>query len=317
MKRIIFYVFLLVIPAAIAFFGVNFAYKQTNYWKASFHNAERFNNVPDGIKLCNIGTSHGCWGFKWEDYPEYNAFNFAVSGQPYFMDLIMLKHFENKIEKDAIVLIPVSFHQIYKYWEESFAENYHRFLSKQEYPFWNNETYLKTNLFPVINNGIRPSFNNILNDIPEEKVDRFYFDERWTKWLTEEEMKKLVDEHGAQWYLNNFNESSYPKNFDAVCKIVDFCYAHNWKPVFITVPVYDYFYEAFGEMAPYIKKGFYKFSADLAEKYPEIPYWDYSHDEEFSPYIELFMDDDHLNLYGAEKFTARIIEDLKRADYLK
>ena len=58
-------------------------------------------------------------------------------------------------------------------------------------------------------------------------------------------------------------------------------------------------------------------SADLAEKYPEIPYWDYSHDEEFSPYIELFMDDDHLNLYGAEKFTARIIEDLKRADYLK
>ena len=303
--------------ASSFFLWLNYAYKQTNHWKSEYDNAERFKHVPDGIKLCNVGTSHGCRGLKWEDYSELNAFNFAQPSQPFYMDLLMLNHFKDKIEKDAIILIPLSFHQIYDYWEAGTPVRYYYFLSKKEYPYWNIKQYITCQLFPTINSGIKPCIGYIRNDISKDKVDRFHCEERWTSWLSEDEMKELVDKHFAQWMFSGFKEDAYQKNFDAVCKIVDYCYEHNWKPIFITVPVYSYFYETFGKIAPYQKNGFYQFSADLLLKYPGIPYWDYSHDSEFSSNIELFFDDDHLNMYGAEKFTARIIEDLKKAGYLQ
>lgn len=319
MKKIVLYVFILVLPAIIAFLGLNFAYKQTNFFKSTYNNTDRFNHVPDRIQLCNVGTSHGCWGLKWEDYPELNAFNFASLAQPFYMDLIILKHFESKIEENAVVIIPLSFHQIYNYWKEGYSETYHLFLSKKEYPYWRKKKYITTALFPVISSGIQSCLGYIRNDIPQDQMDRFHQDWVFTQW-SEQEMRESIDKYGAQWFFNQnapFYENSYEKNFDAVCKIVDYCYEHNWKPIFITVPVYSYFYETFGKIAPYQKNGFYQFSADLLLKYPGIPYWDYSHDSEFSSNIELFFDDDHLNMYGAEKFTARIIEDLKKAGYLQ
>lgn len=318
MKKIVLYVLILVLPAVVVFLGLNIAYKKTNHWKAQYYNSDRFNHVPSGIKLCNVGTSHGCWGFKWEDYPELNAFNFANGNQPFYMDLIVLKHFESKIENSAIVLIPISFHQVYSYWASGVPELYYCFLKKTEYPFWNTKIYIKMILFPLLNNTSNIRF--IKNDITENEMDRFHFGGWKSAHLSEQAMKNLVDSSAANWFYCSdapFNTASYSLNFDAACKIVDYCHAHGWKPIFITVPVYSYFYEFFEEMEPYIKKGFYQFSAELTEKYPDIPYWDYSNDEEFSPNIELFADDDHLNVYGAEKFTARIIADLREAGYLE
>ena len=323
MKKIIFKMCILIVPvfllASSFFLWLNYAYKQTNHWKAAYYNADRFNHVPTEIQLCNIGTSHGCWGLKWEDYPELNAFNFAQSSQSFYIDLIILKHFENKIKEGAIVLIPLSFHQIYNYWKEGYTETYQLFLSKKEYPYWRKKKYITTTLFPVINSGIQPCLGYIRNDIPQDQMARFHQDWVFKQW-SEQEMREYIDKYGAQWFFTqnaDFDVNSYQKNFDAVCKIVDYCYEHKWQPILITVPVYSYFYEAFGKIAPYQKNGFYQFSKDLLARYPGIPYWDYSHDAELSPNIELFSDDDHLNMYGAEKFTARIIADLRKAGYLE
>lgn len=326
MKKIVLYVFILVLPAFIAFLGLNFAYKQTNHWKAAYYNVDRFNHVPTGIKVCNIGTSHGCWGLKWEDYPELNAFNFANSAQSFYMDLIMLKHFKSKIAEDAIVLIPLSFHQVFSYWniwtespngEAYYKELYQHFLYKQEFPYWDSALYIKGVLFPIIN---FPVIATIFNDISEEEISRFYGkDGIFKKYLSEENMKMNIDQTAIFWFFGcneKIEEKSFQKNIDAVCKIVDYCHENSWNPVFITLPVYDYFYEAFDEKAKFIKKGFYEFSTLLCEKYPDIPYFDYSHDSQFSPNIKLFKDADHLNNVGAERFTARIITDLRKNGYL-
>lgn len=315
MKKIVLYVFILVLPAIIAFLGLNFAYKQTNFFKSTYNNTDRFNHVPDRIQLCNVGTSHGCFGIKWEDYPGLNAFNFAQTSQPFYMDLIMLKHFEKKIAEDAIVLIPLSFHQVYKYWQYSYIGSYYLFLSKQEIPSWSLQMYITKAALPIFDNMQLSAY--IFKDIPTNKIDRFHYQERWTSCLSEGEMQELIDEHSMQWFVDGFNENSYQKNFNAVSAIVDYCYEQNYIPIFITVPVYEDFNQAFDKFVPFIKKGFYKFSSELCEKYPNVPYWDYSNDKDFSSNIELFMDDDHLNMYGAEKFTARIIEDLKKAGYLQ
>ena len=315
MKKLIRTMIILFIPSVfviLIFIVLNIAYKQTNHWKSQYHNADRFNYVPEGIQLCNVGSSHACLGFKWEDYPELYSFNFSMPSQSFFMDLIMLKRFESKIEPDSVVLIPLSYHQVYQYWQISSFEPYYPFMNKKAFPFWKWSMYIQYNLFPLIFHAERIS--NIWNDY-KGSVERFS-----TRTLSEAEMKKLIEETSATWFFHAeapFEEASYQKNFDAVSALVDYCLEKSYRPVFITIPVYEYFNQAFDEIAPYQKKGFYKFSAELCEKYPFIPYWDYSRDEDFSPHIELFMDDDHLNLYGAEKFTARVVDDLRAAGYLQ
>lgn len=314
MKKIVWYIFILLLPFVIGFLIINYAYKQTNHWKSANYNAVRFNSVPENIKLCNLGTSHGCWGLWWEDYPDLNAFNFAVTGQSYCADLAVLKHFEKNISENAIVLIPISYHQIFRNWGFSHKQTYYQFLSKKEFPEWNLVEYIKYSLFPIL--STKDFFKYLVNDISADKIDRFSAP-NWQGHLSEEEMTKLVDEHSAHWFLNGFNEDSYKINFDLVCQIVDYCNEQNYRPVFITIPVFEYFNKAFEEIAPYHKKGFYQFISDLNKKYPSIPYWDYSNDKDFSPYIELFRDDDHLNLAGAKKFTSRIIKDLRASGYME
>jgi hypothetical protein len=49
----------------------------------------------------------------------------------------------------------------------------------------------------------------------------------------------------------------------------------------------------------------------LQEAYPDLPYFDYSHDSRFENNFLLFRDGDHLNTAGAEKFTAIVISDLQ------
>ncbi|MCQ2579924.1 MAG: hypothetical protein MJ159_04450 [Treponemataceae bacterium] len=316
MKKLIRKTIVLLIPSIfiiLVFIGLNIAYKQTNHWKSQYDFSSRFNFVPEGLQLCNVGTSHGYYGLKWEDYPELNAFNFALSAQSFFMDLNMLKYFENAITPGAVVLIPLSYHQVYQYWQCSRAQYYYQFMNKKSHPFWTWNACMHFKLFPLISHIKWCSY--IWNDLSYNPIERFS-----SKSLSEEEMKKIIDEQSADWFFNNeapFEEASYQKNFDAVSALVDYCLEKSYRPVFITIPVYEYFNQAFDEIAPYQKKGFYKFSAELCEKYPFIPYWDYSRDEDFSPHIELFMDDDHLNLYGAEKFTARVVDDLRAAGYLQ
>lgn len=48
-----------------------------------------------------------------------------------------------------------------------------------------------------------------------------------------------------------------------------------------------------------------------------IPYLNYSHSNQFQSKVDLFLDTDHLNLVGREKFTKVLIDDLKQIDILK
>lgn len=93
--------------------------------------------------------------------------------------------------------------------------------------------------------------------------------------------------------------------YEVMVSIVDFLRERNIRPIFYTPPYTDL----------YIKKSFEKFpdSIELMTQNMErlkskggLEYYDFSQDYEFIETYEYFRDANHLNAYGAEKFSRKL-----------
>lgn len=66
MKKFIRNVVLLGIIIALITLSVNFAY--TKMYKANYDGTDKFASIPETIQICNFGSSHGLYGYNYEDY---------------------------------------------------------------------------------------------------------------------------------------------------------------------------------------------------------------------------------------------------------
>ena len=70
--------------------------------------------VPDNIQICNFGSSHGQYGFNYEDFADkYTCFNFALGSQTLLYDYRILTNFRDKLQKGTRVFVVVSYHSLY------------------------------------------------------------------------------------------------------------------------------------------------------------------------------------------------------------
>ena len=308
MKRLIFkslFIFLFL-------FILNILYIHTNYWEGE-NNVKKFFDMPYNLELVNVGSSHGVFDIKYDVVPEIKAWNLALSAQPYFYDLQILKHYSKHFAKDAIILIPISYFGITGR-EQNYADfrsRYYRILSKQEMDFWSLNEYIFYKLFPILTakeNSIR-----IFCDKTEEEMSPYY--NRY-EYLDNIELKEYCIRKYKSWISKGKGKSGFLQNIQEISATIDFCYENNFRPVLISTPITDILNEIYvqdGDFFPTFKQ----FSDELCKKYPNICYFDYSRDERFSAQHELFADGDHLNNFGAEKFTKQLISDLKARKLLK
>jgi len=112
-------------------------------------------------------------------------------------------------------------------------------------------------------------------------------------------------------YAFQAGEEGFVHNKILVSQIVEFCFANDIQPVLITMPITSILNNIYTEKSPGFFDTFYRFTRELQEAYPNLPYFDYSHDPRFENDFSLFKDGDHLNIFGAEKFTAIVISDLQ------
>lgn len=76
---------------------------------------KRFKKINKNIKLFNIGSSHGLCSFNYDMIPikgtdhRNNSYNFGWHSQTFYYDYIVLRNYFNKISKDAICFIPISY----------------------------------------------------------------------------------------------------------------------------------------------------------------------------------------------------------------
>ncbi|MBQ7753432.1 MAG: hypothetical protein IJR80_07230 [Treponema sp.] len=284
---------------------------KTNYWKSE-NNLYKFNNIPNDIELSNIGSSHTVYAMKYDFVPEIKTFNFGLAAQPYFYDYQLLNKFKNHLIKQAVILIPISYFGITQEEQYSlFRKRYYRILTRSEMDYYSFKEYLLYSKYPILSAGMNKT--RLFRDIKQEQMSPFY--NRTTSLNGHELYDYCLQKHN-DWTTKDNGKTGYEHNILAVSKIIDLCYSNSFIPVLITTPITDVLndiYEEDGDFFP----TFEQFTTDLCNKYPDLLYLDYSRSEEFSHNHELFADGDHLNNFGAEKFTQTVVNELRSRGLLK
>lgn len=309
MKKFLGKLFIYITLCILVLLLFNHLYVHTNYWKAE-NNINKFINVPYDIQLCNLGNSHGNYGFKYDDNI-YNikAWNFAMDSQSYFYDYLMLQKYEKHLRKNAIVLIPISYCGISRRPDYSpIKKRYYRIFSRTELEKWSFFEFMIYEKLPIItasNNKFR-----IFRDISTEQMNPYYNRE---KFLNDDDLYSYCIKRYEDWNkpYDEQGIEGYQKNMTEVSKIVDFCYIHELTPVLISTPITDVLNQIYYEKDPAFFIKFEQFSQDLCKKYSNLSYYDYSRDEHFSCNHTYFTDGDHLNNKGAEAFTNNVLKRLK------
>jgi hypothetical protein len=288
---------------------LNFVYTRTNYWRTPENFATtKFKNVPDHIELANIGSSHGYYSFDYSELP-YQCFNFALNDQYFQYDYAILQQYITKFDKNAVLLIPISYFQIMKIKTDFHGQRprYYSFLPKKYMDYWSIYEKINSMLPEVLRAGDnlkfiindQPSITNMLLTTMEESKLIENGISKHNDWTTDSRFGIEGGEEGFAWN----------KNWASL--ILDLCYAHDIRPVLISVPVTSTLNNTYAEKTPDFFDIFYRFTRELQESYPSLLYFDYSHDSRFTDDHSLFLDSDHLNATGTKKFSAAVFLDLQ------
>jgi len=92
---------------------INTLFIHTNFWKNQ-NDVYKFSKLPDNITLINLGSSHGQSDFNYSDCTDVTAYNFALSAQPFYYDLQILKQYHKKLKqkKEVFLVIKTLFFKI-------------------------------------------------------------------------------------------------------------------------------------------------------------------------------------------------------------
>lgn len=121
----------------------------------------KFNFVPEGIQIANIGSSHGDAAFNWDSLTKernFKCFNFALASQPYKYDYALLNMHQNDLAEGGIVFIPVSYFSFNSEAVtpediEAISVRYYRILSPQYNPDYSLYKDLVAIRFPILSAG--------------------------------------------------------------------------------------------------------------------------------------------------------------------
>ena len=310
MKRFVIKLFALVVPVAVAFLIMNALYERTNYWKSKDY-ANKYTDAPYEIELAGFGSSIPCYALKFDVAPEVKAWNFSNVTEVYIWTYRVLKNYINHLAKGAVAVFELPYAEI-DHRPESFRERYYRVLPKEDMDTWSFKEWLAYSKFPFLTAG--KDKMRIFKDISREEMspyhDRYDADgEQRLKEFAENAYEGVSDE-------DDKDEEAYQKNFSDLCKLIDLCYEYGAVPVIVSYPVSDYVTKTYARDPTFFDR-FYGFVKELQQKYPDLVYMDYSHDNEFSNNNGYFKDAMHMNNAGAESFTRELILQLRTRGLLK
>jgi hypothetical protein len=299
---------------------LNYFYIKTNYWQNTIV-LEKFQNIPEHIQLANVGSSHGLRNFDYSNIP-YISFNFALSFQKFLYDYAILKQYINKFEKNAVLLIPISYNQItilQTNFQNQRARYYH-FLDREYMDFYSMQEKMLFTVVPVMTAGNTLRFI-IKDQKPAAVISKTTKEPKLTMNMKEPRLTISCINRHRSWTNDRksdikIREERFTKNKFLVSQMIDFCYANNIRPVLVSTPIASVLNNIYMEKTPDFFDDFYRFTSELQEAYPGLPYFDYSHDPRFENDFLLFNDCDHLNAAGAEKFTAIVLSDLQAGGLL-
>lgn len=278
----------------------------------------KFNYVPKEIDICNLGSSHGVHGYYYADIEdEYSCFNFALDSQLLSYDKRVLDYYQDNLTEGAVVIIDISFFACYGQDEtlydsfESKNKRYYHFLPP--YLIKNYDIYtdimgdklrsLSAGLSVVVETIFAPadlsevkSYPDSLDIVDEKDIDA--------------DTKAACQRHIYDGKRDESNSLIYnEEEIQALYDIVNICRKHNATPILVTVPYLKEYTDAIGNADPQFYNEFYKWVSSVVNDL-NVEYFDYSLDERFIYDYNLFYNGDHMNSYGARKFTNILFDEV-------
>lgn len=291
----------ILIPAAAVFviYALNIPYKKIDAGKyMDIIKFDILRNSDEVIQIGNVGSSHGAYGFLYDDISDkgYSCFNFANVSQSYDYDLAVLQEFQDHIQEGSVLFIPISYFSfnsevINSKEAEAMSVRYYHFLSPENIPDYDLYVDIITHKLPVLSAG-----EDILELLPD--LNTVLTAHAAGSGIDAEEIARRAQERYSR-HFENKEEYFMPERIEELYEIIDFCKARNITPVLITTPYTKYYIDLVPQ--DFLEE-FYATIDRIADD-TNVSYYDYSHDSRFYDNLEPFSDSDHLTEDGAIYFT--------------
>ena len=269
------------------------------------------------LKIINVGSSHTTYGIK---YPEnIKAYNMGLSSQKFYYDFEILKKYQDRFDKNCIVIIPISIFSFYSGNDvNNISRNYIQFLNQDVLIGINKNEYILGKYFSVTQPIVKipKTLKYIVVSLKNKKFNKKYIG--YSKNLSFEEKQKAAVETSLS-HLGIGRENKKHNNdknigIKQLINMLNFCEEKGFKPILISTPQTYLYNEQIGEKnyQERIYDNIKEIEKQIGKKYL---YLDYSHDKRFINNLEYFSDDDHLNEKGAEYFTEILLNDIEAYGY--
>ena len=277
---------------------------------------DRFRDMPERIRICNLGSSHTEYGFRYDEVSDkFPCFNFSFPSQTLMYDYRLLQNYVNRIDEGGIVFIAISYFSLFGRPEDesdlfiAMNNRYYKILPPNLIKNYDFMTDFIINDFPIMTLDMKNVYNAIrgINEVElqmEETADRFldYIKELGEKQAAVHMKDVRAGENGNIFYSQERTE--------ALHNIIALCREKKLIPILITTPYLREYYEPAKRDTEFMKV-FRSTMNDIIES-EKVRYYDYSEDERFSHNYKLFFDTDHLNRKGALEFTKIVLNDVMR-----
>lgn len=291
--------------------GLNFVYMR---FMSVEEDIRKFQNVPNHIKICNFGSSHGINSFNYENVNQ-TSFNFALSAQYPIYDERVLGQYFNCIDENATVYLVVSYFSLYGIPEEdrdifeSKNKRYYHILSKDRIIQYSLKTDVYERYLPILTADEKIFENYFKNQTSDQdankskktvKKDYQYFKNDAQEKYQHHMIDDKLDEQG-NLIINN-------EEIDAIYRMIELCRSKNIRAIMVTTPYTQEYRQEIEEKDSQFLQEFNSLVNEIASR-TNTQYLDYSADERFQNNHELFIDSDHLNTKGAKQFTQILLDE--------
>lgn len=313
MKKLLLKLLILILIVSTIIAPIHFVFMK-NYVDVDSDYKNKFYDVPYDIEICNFGSSHGLYGYNYDNIDDkYTCFNFALSSQALTYDYRILQNYKNHLKEGAYVFIPVSDFILFGTRQENIDgyleknQRYYYFLPPRSIENFDIEKYIYTKL-PWLNCTNNELLDVLLNR--NDKTVKVIFREDGTTYgecvndTKERTGQRILDKDGWYYYKKVNNQE-----LDALYNMIDLCKELNVIPILVTMPMTGAYSETINEMNPEFFDVYYNLMNKIVEE-NNVMYVDYRYDERLSDNYDLFDDSDHLNDFGAREFVDILIKEV-------
>lgn len=284
-----------------------------NYMYVKQHKSDwdKFASVPDTLHICNFGSSHGMFGFNYEDIEsEYNCFNFSLQGQHLSYDYRLFQHYNDHITEGTVVFVPVSYSFLFGIEDTSRDDflsrnqRYYQILPPSLIKEWDRQTDIYFRYLPAL---VADTGDLVITLLGKSEVS--LNEKVWRAVTTDIDAYRDAEHIIDKWFDEHDGPGSETQEeIDALYALIEGCQEKGAIPILISTPFLHEFIDAMKERENLFDP-FYSLINQVVQD-TGVEYYDYAFDERFINAYSWFTDSQHLNKEGARNFTNILMEEI-------